>query len=397
MQIKVMTDFDGACPHSASGLKQTSEGITFFPNTRREPGLGEEMPGKGSRFSTRLLNSGHAAQNINLTVDWDTDQRTEHHDLGYMRHETETEWRMIAGRRAGARVTYQICLSPGLTHLGLYPEYNYEQLTAFTRRLKKQTAKVTVAGKSQEKRPIYLITIPSPNPDAIPFLLQARDHAYETAGSYAVEGMVDFLLSADPLALYLKEKFLFHFLPMTNPDGVYNGMSQRTWERGPRMDNVFDIPDHALQTVKQTVDKLKPGVYLSLHNWTLKFTDGLLYGRHSDAAEAFLRFMPADVAHHKHWLSKPLGYVELKQRGIVDLTAYVQRQGKPASENPIDVATNLFSQVISHWVIYCEELYNAVGLAIELPWFSLNTAEMREKGKKVLIAAALAVIETRKL
>ncbi|MGI6088274.1 MAG: M14 family zinc carboxypeptidase [Kiritimatiellia bacterium] len=396
--IKIITGFDGACPHTDAGVKRLRGGQwVFYPGTRREPGLGEEIPGKGSRFSTRLLNTGKTPEAVTLIVDWDTPDRTEHHDLGFIRHEADQEWTMIPGRREGVRVEYDLLLAPGLTHLGLFPEYNVEQLAGFVRELRAQGVTVEIAGRSRERRPIWMISFKSPNPKAMPFFIQARDHAYETAGSYSAEGVARFLATDDPMARYLREKFSVYIMPMTNPDGVYNGMSQRTWERGPRMDQVFDIPDSALKTVKRVVDRIKPGMYLTFHNWTLKFTDGILYGRHQDVAESFQRLMPADFERHKHWDMRPLGYMTLKKMGVTDLAAYVRRGGKPASADAMDQATNTLSARISHWIIYCEEIHNSIGMALEFPWFGLNTAEMRDKGRRAFIAAALAVVETRKL
>ena len=398
MSIKVMTDFDGACPHAAKGVKRDRQGrFVFHPGTRRGPGLGEEIPGKGSRFSTRLMNTGKAAETVTLVVDWDTPARTEHHDLGYIRHETDREWTMIPGRREGARVEYHLRLAPGLTHLGLFPEYNVGQLDALVRDLQAGGVRVEIAGRSRERRPLWLVRFDSTNPKAMPFFIQARDHAYETAGSYSAEGMVRFLASDDPMARYLLDKFSVYVMPMTNPDGVYNGMSQRTWERGPRMDQVFDIPDSSLKTVKRVVDKIKPGAYLTIHNWTLKFTDGMLYGRHAAVAESLKRLMPEDAAHYKHWDSRPLGYMQMKKMGLADLAAYIRRGGKPAGADDMDKALNILSARVSHWIIYCEEIHGAVGMALEFPWFGLNTAEMRDKGRRAFIAMALAMIETQKL
>ena len=168
--IKIITGFDGACPHTDAGVKRLRGGQwVFYPGTRREPGLGEEIPGKGSRFSTRLLNTGKTPEAVTLIVDWDTPDRTEHHDLGFIRHEADQEWTMIPGRREGVRVEYDLLLAPGLTHLGLFPEYNVEQLAGFVRELRAQGVTVEIAGRSRERRPIWMISFKSPNPKAMPF------------------------------------------------------------------------------------------------------------------------------------------------------------------------------------------------------------------------------------
>ena len=49
-------------------------------------------------------------------------------------------------------------------------------------------------------------------------------HPGETPSSYALEGIVNFLLRKnDARALLLRKYFVFLFVPMLNPDGVYAG------------------------------------------------------------------------------------------------------------------------------------------------------------------------------
>ncbi len=398
MRILVQTGFDGACPHSDRGVRWDRRGrLLLIPGWRRGPGLGEEVPGKGSRLSTRLVNPGKTPRAIEIVVDWTTAARTEHHDLGFVRHESEADWTMIPGLRDGARVTYRLVLAPGLTHLGLYPEYNVDQASACVRRLQAAGVRVTVAGRSRERRPVWLLDFPSPNPAARSFFIQARDHAYETAGSYCAEGIAEFLAAGEPLARYLRSKFSVHLMPMTNPDGVYNGMSQRTWERGPRMDQALDIADPAHAAVKRAVDRLRPWLYLTIHNWTMKFTDGLLYGRHAALAEAIRRFMPDDVAHAKHWDVRPLQYAAMKTMGLVDLAGCLRRGRRTAGLDDLGKGLHALSRRLSHWITYCEEQFDSRGLAMEFPWFGLDTAAMRRKGRQAFIAAALAAIEQERL
>ncbi len=398
MSIKVITGFDGACPHCDKGVRKDKQGrFIFSPGLRREPGLGEEIPGKGSRFSTRLVNTGKLEQTVELVVDWDTLDRVEHHDIGYIRHENAHEWAMIPGQRNGTCVEYNLKLAPGLTHLGLFPEYNVERLNGLITELKARGVCVKIAGRSRESRPIWLIQFDSPNPKALSFLIQTRDHAYETAGSYCAEGIANFLASDDPVAKYLLSKFNVYIMPMTNPDGVYNGMSQRTWERGPRMDNVFDIPDGALKTVKKVFDQTKPGAYLTIHNWTHKFNDGLLYGQHEAVAEAIRRFMPDDTAHYKHWDFRKMTYVNLKGMKLVDMAGCIRRGDDTSGLDKLGSAVHTLSELLSHWIVYCEEIHGGIGLAMEFPWFSLNTADMRAKGQRAFTAMALSLIEIQKL
>ena len=104
-------------------------------------------------------------------------------------------------------------------------------------------------------------------------------------------------------------------------------------------------------------------MYLTFHNWTLKFTDGILYGRHQDVAESFQRLMPADVAHHKHWDMRQLGYMTLNKMGLTDMAAYVRRGGS-RQRGWIDQAVNILSKHQS-WIVYCEEIHGSIGMALE--------------------------------
>ena len=53
-------------------------------------------------------------------------------------------------------------------------------------------------------------------------VITGRVHPGETPSSFAMEGILDFLLNKkDPRALLLRKFFVFIIVPMLNPDGVY--------------------------------------------------------------------------------------------------------------------------------------------------------------------------------
>lgn len=54
-------------------------------------------------------------------------------------------------------------------------------------------------------------------------VLTARIHPGESNSSYMMKGVIDFLISDDPVASELRDKFVFKVIPMLNPDGVVNG------------------------------------------------------------------------------------------------------------------------------------------------------------------------------
>lgn len=54
-------------------------------------------------------------------------------------------------------------------------------------------------------------------------IVLARMHPGESATSFAMQGFLEFLLSLHPIAIILRQNFIFKVLPMVNPDGVFLG------------------------------------------------------------------------------------------------------------------------------------------------------------------------------
>lgn len=54
-------------------------------------------------------------------------------------------------------------------------------------------------------------------------IMSARVHPGETCASYIMHGVIQFLVSQNPLAAALRSSFVFKLVPMLNPDGVVNG------------------------------------------------------------------------------------------------------------------------------------------------------------------------------
>ena len=80
---------------------------------------------------------------------------------------------------------------------------------------------------SIQKRKVELITIASnekseEHPRKVVAVL-ARVHPGESPSSFVCQGLMDFLVSAHPIAKVLREYVIFKIVPMLNPDGVFLG------------------------------------------------------------------------------------------------------------------------------------------------------------------------------
>jgi len=372
--VEVLTGFDGSSPQIAEGVRrEATDRFVLVPGYGSREGTSQERSAGGARFYTRLSNRGAGPACVTVVADWQTPGRAQNFDYGYVRHETDDEWTQVPAVREEARATYALELRPGLTELGALPGYNYETCCAFVDRMRDAGVAVRTIGQSREGRDLHLLHFPSPNPGAKPFFLQARDHPYETAGNFCAEGVAQFLLSDDPVAAYLRTKYAVWLAPMTNPDGVVNGLSRLTWEQGANMNReVNDVSDPAHDALKGAIDAVRPFVHMNVHNWTYRFRDGLLCNEEG-TARRIQEHMPADAAHYKRWRVQ---------------TAYdFLREGKLS-----------FSPDASRsWKNYCKNRFGAQGCTFEFPWFGLSTADMRDKGRRAFAALGLAVIEEEDL
>lgn len=364
MSVRILVGHDGSCPHVKRGV--VPEGARTF-RILPDIDLREPLPG-GARMNVRLKNTGSRRYRVAVTVDWQGSHRAVNYDMGFVRHRDEQEWTQVKGHRRRNIVRFNLSVRPGLTEFGLYPAYNYRTYCTFMRRLEKSGAQVKRLAMSREKREVWLATFPALTKNARHFVVQARDHAYETAGSFCIEGIATFLASDDPVARFLRSKFTVVLIPMTNPDGVYNGFTRFTRENGTDMNRMITRPDPVHRALKRRIDALRPFVHLNLHNWQKKNLDGLLC-YHTDTARRFEELLPADQAHEKKWLVETIqDYLTARKLTAIPETA-------------------------KSWKDYCTETFDGEGMVLEFPWYQRTTADMRQKGADAFKAMALAVIE----
>ncbi|RPJ38805.1 MAG: DUF5060 domain-containing protein, partial [Planctomycetaceae bacterium] len=173
-------------------------------------------------------------------------------------------WRQIDGHVSGWVCTVQFAAPPGETKVGLSPWYTYGDYLRFIRSLPEHPHLTrTRLGTSDGGREHWELTITDPGApleSKRTVFWHAREHAYETFSSHAMEGLVAYLLSDTAADARRRYRFVLH--PMTNVDGVAQGYEYR---------DGYDYPQpRGTATARLTfdaVDRLRPHFAVTWHNW----------------------------------------------------------------------------------------------------------------------------------
>jgi hypothetical protein len=268
------------------------------------------------------------------------------------------EWRQVDGRtdRWLAEVSFPV--EPGDTKLGLSPWYTYADFLRFVRllpghpHLVKKPLPPSDGGREHWELVITDPDVPAEGKQKI--FWHAREHAYETYSSFAMEGLVAFLLS--DAATEFRRRFIIVLHPMTNVDGVARGFEYR---------GGYDFPDpRGTATGRLTfdaIDRWRPDVAVAWHNWVAPrdrnvvfFTDG---ESGKPSARAWLRFtqlFPSLRAAGHRWKDETT-----PQR-------YNWEGRRPLSEaNVHQYAMKKYGTLVWGW---------------EMPWWNFSPAEVRASG-----------------
>jgi hypothetical protein len=107
------------------------------------------------------------------------------------------------------------------------PPYPYSRLIRLLEQVDRSPwVRVELIGRSVQSRELYLATVTDferSDQDKKVVWLQARQHAWETATSCVLEGALRFITSDDLQARKLRERVIFVFTPMLDPDGCATG------------------------------------------------------------------------------------------------------------------------------------------------------------------------------
>ena len=192
------------------------------------------------------------------------------------------------------------------------PPYTFSRLEALLQELKSnRSVTIESIGNSVEGRPLYLVTLGDPRLDqktAPVIWIVARQHSFEAGGSWAVEGLLNFLSSSELEARNILQQVVFKICPMLNPDGVVSGGTRfnaegvdlnRHWNsEDPLSSDSKKAPE--IVSVKEALRKWKKRHRLDL--WINIHNNDMVWNKDGD----YIRFAPADQEETARRLEKAL-------------------------------------------------------------------------------------------
>jgi len=353
MEIDVVGDFCGANPKTDRITSSGSHEFILRPSS--------ETAGESFRLETKIVNRRSEPAEVRLIIEWPVKQWIELKDYLYVMGEADKDWILVPASTEESRTLITITAAPGETYVCLHPKYSYDDCEKYIAGLNHPWIAKENLGLSGEGRNIRRIAVTDRRIcDGKNILIVGRNHACETSANYCIEGMLTWLTSTDPIARYALKKFIFNFLPMTNPDGVANGLDRFTRQGGADLNRddatnrllyPGSMPDKSHEVYFRALDAIKPSVFACLHSYNFRHKDQI-FGGTEEEIDKFITFMPDQIEAGKVWL-----------KTVSD--------GKNKPEG------------------YCRNKFGATSFLLEVPWFGRNGRTMRETGVKIIRALIL--------
>jgi hypothetical protein len=184
-------------------------------------------------------------------------------------------WKHTApGVRRGDRIVYQHVVEAPELWFAWGPPFTLRDAQGLVERLARGSAYTQAFElcKSAEGRPVPGLRVAQgENPERFGVWIQARQHAWESGGSWVCRGLMEWLASADPLAETLRKRAAVSFIPVMDVDNVERGAGgknqkphdhNRDWTDAPHWPEV-----RAVQKQLVTLDATRSlDLFIDLHN-----------------------------------------------------------------------------------------------------------------------------------
>ncbi|MFH2059868.1 MAG: M14-type cytosolic carboxypeptidase [Pseudomonadota bacterium] len=141
---------------------------------------------------------------------------------------TQTKWEKINNTSLWWKTfSFQHKFKNDTAWIALRYPYNYSRLkNLVSKNENTEFLDIEDLGFTRMGNSIYLLMITDkriPNTQKKAILIYAREHGVEQDGSWVAEGMIDFLLSSHPQAVFLRKICVFLIIPIIAPDAIIHG------------------------------------------------------------------------------------------------------------------------------------------------------------------------------
>ena len=201
-------------------------------------------------------------------VFWYSEKRFQKEGYSWSRGGTNYAYETTKGKKKGKKSTLQFQIKfpydNDVVYLCYALPYTYSDLLTYINKWEAALPigyfKQSVLGKTLGGRDCPLLQIAAPNEE---FPIETRDclfftgriHPGESNGSVVLHGLIDFLVSDAPGAVYLREHYLIMIVPMVNIDGVAEGF-YRISLSGQDLNRVWKNPDKNLHPIVTKIKEL---------------------------------------------------------------------------------------------------------------------------------------------
>ena len=155
-------------------------------------------------------------------------------------------WDRFTSSESPSKNVFKKTYSNDSVYVAYYIPYSVEQLNnKFADWKARPHTKIDTIGFSEQNRPMILLTASDDSvPDSLKIFMwmHGRTHPSETPSSYHLDGMVDFFLSDNEIANFLRKRIKWFILPSINPDGVFLGKS-RVNSNNIDLERQWNLPD----------------------------------------------------------------------------------------------------------------------------------------------------------
>jgi len=384
--VELIGGFPGSAPFCKGSCQSVNDdefriAVSFSPKT--SPALPESV-GRAHRLTLKLNNPFSEVSNIKVLIDHkDISGRSlAYRNSYYTSHGDDNAWDLVPAPVRDGISYLSLCLNTGETVLADSPAYSNARLGSYIESIRDSAITEEFNyGRSEAGLLLKGLRISDPaysNFSRQSCLVISRNHAYETGGNFCLEGMIDFLLSRSQISDFYLSQFDFVFLPITNPDGVEYGLTRLTSSNGADLNRVFTKKDAAHTNLINFIKDNPPDLFINLHNWQSKFSDGILCNEHR-FGELVDNLLPS-------------GSADFKIRHIMSSEDWLSKQGfKSHAELTAEKGEGWKS--LKNLIKDIKSSCNSV--VLEFPWYGRSTDRMRQLGVESLQACVHADMHYR--